>query len=247
MPTQDITLTTGQNTVFAKVTGSTLARLLDGATEVGKATGIDPSGSYGVEWTSLSVKTYTVDTDGAIDTVSASNTPSIVPANQRYTPEGYPKYALAAPADTEGIPVVATAPYSATRQFYEKGNADAPFIAAPDSTNIFDTVIDATMVGADNFVQLFAGEYWCDANVQSGDYLEFSVIDKDGVLGYAPPGTVVELAKYVKKRPAKANATGAIVPGQATKLYIGLYLRAIYFCVSGGVDRKLEVSYKLAK
>lgn len=157
------------------------------------------------------------------------------------------------PVDQEGIPTVVSAPYSPSRQYHQIGNGDNLYIAVPDAVNIFDMQITSSMVDANGYCQLFGGEYWTDGNVLDGDYGEFSVVDKDDVLGlFSQYGLVVgqdvlELSKYVNKRPFLPNTHGEIRPNQATKLVQGLYLRSIYVAVAGGVNRKLRVCYDLAK
>jgi hypothetical protein len=144
-------------------------------------------------------------------------------------------------------------PADDARQFFSKGNGDNIYTAVPNATNNFDMLITAGDVGADSLTQLTGGEYWTDGNVQSGDYVEFSVVDKDNVLGlFTTYGLtvgvdVLEVGKYVKKRPIRANDHDKIQPNQATALMQGLYLRTVYIAVNSGVDRKILVSFDLAK
>lgn len=69
-----------------------------------------------------------------------------------------------------------------------------------------------------------------------GDYVEFSVVDKDDVLGYfgyygIPPGGVLELKKYVKRDyvvPSLIGDRQSFVVGGAFPVVAGLYLRTAY-------------------
>ena len=135
-------------------------------------------------------------------------------------------------------------PADSNRQFFAYGNGDDLYTAQPNAVNIFDMLIDETMVGADGTVQIQGGMYWTNGEVEAGDYIEFAVMDLDNVLGY---GENVELAKYVRKLPVRADRDGEIDPRQASVLVQGLYLRTIYVAVNAGVARSLRVAFFLAK
>ncbi len=74
---------------------------------------------------------------------------------------------------------------------------------------------------------LFGGSYWTDGNTTIGDYLEFCVIDIDGIV--APPGTV--LAKYVETMYVVPNERRDLRSGQAAEIIAGLYLRSTYHSI----------------
>jgi len=144
--------------------------------------------------------------------------------------------------------------YTGTRQYIALGNAPTLYTAQPDAVNIWDTEITSDLVGPDGLVEFFGGEYWTDGGVALGDYVEFAVMDKTDVLGYfaayglsVANSDVLELAKYVRKRPLVSNEYGQIRPGQAAKLVPGLYLRTIFVAVATGAPRLLRISYDLAK
>lgn len=139
------------------------------------------------------------------------------------------------------------------RQFYALGNGGNVYEAQANATNIWDMQLTSEEVGADGIAQLFGGEYWTDGNTEEGDYVEFCVVDKDDVLGYfaglglTPGVDVLELAKYVRKRPVVNNERGIVSPNKASNLVQGLYLRTIYVAANAGVPRKLRVAFWLAK
>jgi len=144
--------------------------------------------------------------------------------------------------------------YTGVRQYIALGNAPDLYTAQPNTVNIWDTEITSGMVGADSKMELFGGEYWTDALVESGDYVEFAVVDKDDVLGlFAGLGLdvvdndVLELAKYVQKRGIGKSEYGQIRPGQSAELIAGLYLRTIYVATNAGAARTLRVSYDVAR
>ena len=104
------------------------------------------------------------------------------------------------------------------------------YTAIAGATNIFDEVVTVEKQLRGGWYELF------DDNAVQGDYMEFSVVDKDDALGlFALLGLtvgvdVLELAKYVKTEyinPSKkerqiflANSTFVVTAG--------LYLRTIY-------------------
>lgn len=147
-----------------------------------------------------------------------------------------------------------SSPYPPERQFFQIGNGGAPYACVPGAVNIFDLKIDGTMVEPNTKdVYLFGGEYWTDANVLENDYVEFSVVDKDNVLGYhtkyglTPGVDVIELAKYIRKRPLVPSTKDKIESGNAVLLREGLYLRTIYNAAAGGQNRIFKVAYFMAK
>ena len=248
---QTVSLSGSENAVLVAISGATYIKLFLDVAIVGEAR---PStvGNYKVEWANLVAGIYVVDTDGTINSITKSNAPTILPENERFTNKGLEKVSIGEPSDIEGVPVVSTAPYTSNRQYFEIGNGASPYDAIPGASNIFDLVINNSMTSSDHTLQFFGGEFFLDGNVKDGDYLEFSVVDKNDILGYHtlygyPIGTPIEIAKYVKERPAIPNFYGKIIPGRATRLVEGLYLRAIYVTINDGVNRKLKVVYYMAR
>lgn len=223
------------------------------------------------------------------------------------------------PTTDAGMPTISVSPTTPTRSYRGFGNGGAPYVAQPNATNIFDIRVDG-LAGADGFCELAGGEYWTDANFQSGDYVDFAVVDKDDTLGYFgayglnrnrligltgitgtfqvgetvtgaggasgkilavgsdfliiqadftgtfaagealtggtsgaaatlgsfAAGDVLELKKYVKKRPCVPSEHGEIAPGGASRVLMGLYLRTIIVTTSAGTDRKYGIYFNTA-
>jgi len=98
------------------------------------------------------------------------------------------------------------------------------------ATNIFDVLVTTEK-------RLRGGWYEImDDNAVIGDYIEFSVVDKDDVLGLfeileIPEGGFLELRKYVEKdyvNPKAAGIRQTFVGNSAFPVIAGLYLRATY-------------------
>lgn len=77
--------------------------------------------------------------------------------------------------------------------------------------------------------KLFEGTFWC-AGVKVGDWVEFCVVDVDGV--YAPAGTV--LKKYVTKMRVADFERRTMRSGQSADIPANVYLRTTYH--STGTD-----------
>lgn len=94
-------------------------------------------------------------------------------------------------------------------------------------------------------LHLYAGSFWVSPEAVLGDYIEFSVVDKDGVLPGNAPGDV-QIAKYVKKLyvvPGERRTD--LRSGKAAFVPAGLYLRAKYFSTgsSGNGDQDVVVMF----
>jgi hypothetical protein len=101
--------------------------------------------------------------------------------------------------------------------------------AVAGAINIFDTVVTTEKRLRGGWYELLCD----DAAVE--DYVEFSVVDKDDVLGLfellgIPEGGFLELRKYVKKDYVNpANRTRqAFIGNSAFLVCAGLYLRSTY-------------------
>jgi hypothetical protein len=146
--------------------------------------------------------------------------------------------------DIRGGTVISTAPYAhSTEDGHFLGNS-VPYNAPAGVLSFFDEPSGPHTI----FVQ--GGWGWHTA-ANLGDYIEFSVVDKDDVLGlFAVYGLtvgvdVLELNKFVSKlRPepwdgvidARAKTAGAVLPG--------LYLRLAYNNV-GPLAVDLAVTYEI--
>jgi hypothetical protein len=142
--------------------------------------------------------------------------------------------------DAKGNPVVATSiyGYSAERTRFMGYRYSAP----PNTLSIFDEVIvkQLFLQGGDGSV-----DYAVD-----GDYAEFSIIDKDDVLGFFVPlgltvgVDILEIDKYIKKKYMADghNEMTHRVPVAAPVLE-GLYFRLTYNAVAGGTNRIIRPTY----
>jgi len=114
------------------------------------------------------------------------------------------------------------------------------YVVNQSAINIFDEQLA-------NPIKLYGGAYWINhsdvSKVSDDDYVEFSIVDKDDVLGMfgmyglsVANGDIIELSKFVKRDYVKkgdpsngyfsdlvSNATGAY------SLPTGLYTRVYYF------------------
>ena len=120
--------------------------------------------------------------------------------------------------------------------------------------NIFDTRISEDLVGRDGCVEIVGGQYYIKdpSVIDERDIVEFSVVDKDDVLGLfqyygLTVGTdVLELAKFVRTHSVIGGTLVKIEPGQAKILPLGLYLRVSYICY-GTTPFKFKVDYFLPR
>ena len=102
--------------------------------------------------------------------------------------------------------------------------------------NIFDFRIDEAYSGVDGQIELIGGRYYIKDNsaINENDFLEFSVVDKDNILGlFEIYGLVVgtdilELKKFIKTHSVIGGQIVEFNPGQVKILYAGLYLRLSY-------------------
>jgi hypothetical protein len=107
--------------------------------------------------------------------------------------------------------------------------------ATAGATSIFDEVVDVEKKIRGGWYEVYSGAVL-------GDYIEFSVVDKDDVLGYFTPlGLVVgqdvlELQKYVRKEYVNPGSGGrnTFMANSVWPLIPGLYMRTTF--VSTGDD-----------
>lgn len=117
------------------------------------------------------------------------------------------------------------------------------YTANAGATNIFDEVVTTEKRLRGGWYELL------DSNAVVGDYVEFSVVDKDDVLGlFALLGLtvgvdVLELRKYVKKDYVNPTnkARQPFVGNSAFPVIVGLYLRSMYVSI-GSVDVVFKVN-----
>jgi hypothetical protein len=132
--------------------------------------------------------------------------------------------------DELGQPVSAQSPYAYAAEdglFMGMGDQDW---SCPPGLNLFDMLVSTVV-----YVQ--GGEFWIEGATR-GDYAEFSVVDKDDVLGlFTALGLtvgvdVLELGKFAKKYsvpPIVPVWEKTIVMPTAAKVLPGLYMRTHYF------------------
>jgi hypothetical protein len=113
--------------------------------------------------------------------------------------------------------------------------------ATAGATSIYDEVVDVEKRIRGGWYEIFGGAVL-------GDYVEFSVVDKDDVLGYFTPlGLVVgqdvlELQKYVRKEYVNPGAGGRnnFMANSVWPLIPGLYMRTTFVSI-GDEDVDLKV------
>lgn len=104
------------------------------------------------------------------------------------------------------------------------------YVAQPNSLNIFDELIVTQL-------KLRGGWYKLLDNGTLGDYLEFSIIDKDNVLGYfdyfglTVGQDVLELKKFVRTEyiSPESKSRNDFASGGASEVMAGLYFRTYYY------------------
>jgi len=92
-------------------------------------------------------------------------------------------------------------------------------------------------------VWLSGGGYSIGTDVNDGDYIEFSVVDIDGLI--EAPGTV--LNKYVETEYLKVNDEHFINGNSGAFIPAGVYLRTTYYSTGAGQDVPFIIRYELRK
>lgn len=113
--------------------------------------------------------------------------------------------------------------------------------ATAGATSIYDEVVDVEKRIRGGWYEIFGGAVL-------GDYVEFSVVDKDDVLGYFTPlglivgQDVLELQKYVRKEYVNPGAGGRnnFMANSVWPLIPGLYMRTTFVSI-GSEDVDLKV------
>lgn len=237
MASQQVILSEGQNTIRASVKNGSWVKILDsGQNEKASATLPNTGDTYVIEAPELSAGTYTVECNGEI--VSAiGDSVSIIKVGDIQT--------------AEGVKASNSTKYHTKRELYTMGKK---YTAVLGVLNIFDEEIIADMVGADGTVMMGGGKYWVNDKVTEGDYIEYSVVDKNDVLGlFAQLGLtlgldVLELAKFVQKEYIGNNQSEMMPFDQAKQLVQGLFLRSIYNSVGTTGDAPvIRVRFEMAK
>jgi hypothetical protein len=166
-----------------------------------------------------------------------------------YQPKGVQRVDTGIPFNNEGKPIMSPSFYHADG--YNEIQDMKKYQVTSTSVNIFDELIEKE-------IRLSGGQYWIreeDVNmVSEDDYVEFSIVDKDDVLGLfsvygVPSGGFIELAKFVRKHYVRkgdknsgyysdlaSNIEGAALVGQ------GLYKRMYYYSF-GAVPLTMYVNY----
>ena len=142
--------------------------------------------------------------------------------------------------DEHGRPINSPSAYEYAS---EDGGFDGYFYTCPANTlSIFDEPVTKVM-----YIQ--GAICWWDAPT-AGDYGEFSIVDKDDVLGlFATYGLtvgvdVLELAKYVRKfYPAPWKNMSDIRQRTAGQILPGLYMRFAYNNTHASNEVKCAINY----
>ena len=103
--------------------------------------------------------------------------------------------------------------------------------AQPNSLNIYDELVTTQLKLRGGWYRLL------DSNAQIGDYLEFSIIDKDDVLGYfgffglTVGVDILELKKFIRTEYISPNSLEKqeFASEGASEVMEGLYFRIYYF------------------
>lgn len=85
-----------------------------------------------------------------------------------------------------------------------------------------DTTHDHQITAAS---KLFAGTFWASPDAEIGDWIEFSVVDVDDLLGL---GAGYVVAKYVATMYVAPGERRELRSGQSAAIPAGLYLRTVY-------------------
>jgi hypothetical protein len=119
------------------------------------------------------------------------------------------------------------------------------YTAAPNSLNIFDEKVTTQLKLRGGWYKLL------DSTANVGDYVEFSIIDKDNILGLfgmfgLTVGTsVLELKKFVRSEYVSPNdmTRQDFVTGGASEVMAGLYFRT-YYLNTGSSEIKFAITEK---
>jgi len=120
------------------------------------------------------------------------------------------------------------------------------YTATAGALSVFDEPVSSQIKMRGGWYELFGND------AAAGDYVEFSIIDKDDVLGlFSTYGLTVgvdilELKKFVRTEytnPDSANSRQEFISNGATSVYTGLYTRVAYLS-TGLSDVKFKITEK---
>jgi hypothetical protein len=144
------------------------------------------------------------------------------------------------PKNEEGMPIYAPSFLHASAQARLAGYAIS---CDADSTAILDIEVTEQLL-----VQ--GGQFWCEGSMR-GDLAQFSVVDKNDVMGLhtlysIPLGTPIELVRYVKdyRLPTSALWKEDIIMPTVAPIAPGLFMRTIVEAVPGGTTRHMGILYR---
>lgn len=148
--------------------------------------------------------------------------------------------AVANNIDPQGNPVIAI---SAFAYVQDKTKFHGyRYVAPPNTVSIFDEQVTTQL-----YVQGGKGVL---TGAEDGDFVEFSIIDKDNVLGLfstyglTPGVDILELDKYVVAHYPPPGTSDIEHRVQAAgKVYQGLYFRLAYHAINAGSNRVIRVTY----
>lgn len=147
------------------------------------------------------------------------------------------------PKNEDGLPIVApTFEETQGLTVVWKGSL---YIATAGALNIFDEAVTTQIKVRGGWYELM------DTNAVVGDYIEFSIIDKDDVLGlFTTYGLtvgvdVLELKKFIRKEYVNPNIymRQEFASDGASTVYAGLYIRIAYLS-TGANDVQFKVMEK---
>jgi len=163
------------------------------------------------------------------------NTEDAVEFEQNYVPYIKPEYIEGGKYVSSSLPVV----FGNTVWCGDENNFDFKFLVIAGYENFFDIQISKSKC-------LRGGRYIIlnPSDVNENDYIEFSIIDKDDVLGLfqvynVPEGGFLELTKFVKKWWVYNTPVYEFKSESYNKVLQGLYIR-IGYKSHGTVDIKLQ-------
>lgn len=139
-----------------------------------------------------------------------------------------------APHNTLGIPMIADGHKTVTEAFRNDGHLIAATVPGGDTYQ--------DMQVSPNLIYMAGASFHIGPTSVLNDYAEFSVVDKDNVLGLfalyglVPGVDILEIVKYVRRHyippcgtaAAREPYSGEILPGTVAPLAAGLYMRVKY-------------------
>lgn len=169
----------------------------------------------------------------------------IVAAHDGVTPASATPITMEEARNPAGLVQFAPAHKIVSESYRKKGEA---YSVAMNSTNHFDVEVSEALR------LLAGGEFSAVGSITDGDYVEFSIVDKNDVLGlFAALGLtvgvdVLEVKRYVETYYLLIADTGVrmrIEPGTVAEVPNGLFMRATYVSTGlvGAIDLFLWYDY----